>query len=515
MKSLSLITPVLALGLLPAGALAQEGSGGGNGTEPGPSRWESNHSIVVDGETVEYRAVVGSVILRDNEENATGELFYTGYFRTNGDDPSTRPIIFAYNGGPGSASFWLHMGIMGPRRVVTPNVGQQAPPPYPLVDNGHTVLDIADVVMVDPIGTGFSRPAGDADGTDFWGMDEDAASLTQFIRRFLSENRPLELAPLHPRRELRHDAVRAPRPPPAEREHRPQRDRARLRRHRLQYAPVPGRRPTSASSRTSRPIAVAAEYHDMLPGGTPRRPRGVHEGGRGVGVDRLRADVARRHRPWTPTQRARVLRQMHEYTGLSDGVSSSKADLRVSAPEFEKELLRDRAAHAGPARHAVHGADGRPARHDAPTTTRNPQPSVRPTLLSSIRTCGMNSATTATASTGPAGWRARGTGSGRAAGADPSAARRSTWDPTSRDAIERNPRLEVLLINGIYDFATPYFPIVWSLEQLGLPPDLRDNITRDDFAAGHMMYVEESLLPQWRETLATFITRTSGANLVP
>jgi len=109
MKSLSLITPVLALGFLPAGALAQEGSGGGNGNEPEPSRWESNHSIVVDGETVEYQAVVGSVILRDNEENATGELFYTGYFRTNGGDPSTRPIIFAYNGGPGprpSGSTW-------------------------------------------------------------------------------------------------------------------------------------------------------------------------------------------------------------------------------------------------------------------------------------------------------------------------------------------------------------------------------------------------------------------------
>ena len=87
--------------------------------------------------------------------------------------------------------------------------------------------------------------------------------------------------------------------------------------------------------------------------------------------------------------------------------------------------------------------------------------------------------------------------------------------PELAEALERNPRLEILLINGIYDLATPYFPIVWSLEQLGLSPDLRDNITRDDFAAGHMMYVEESLLPQWRETLATFITRTSAPDLVP
>ena len=186
MKSLTLIA---ALGLAPAAALAQEDAGDGMRSEPQPSRWASNHSIVVDGETVAYEAVVGSVILRDNEANATGELFYTGYFRTNGGDPSTRPIIFAYNGGPGSASFWLHMGIMGPRRVVTPNIGQQAPPavparrqrPYRARHRGrrHGGSDR---------GPAFSRPAGDADGTDFWGMDEDAASLTQFIRRFLSEN---------------------------------------------------------------------------------------------------------------------------------------------------------------------------------------------------------------------------------------------------------------------------------------------------------------------------------------
>ena len=103
---------------------------------------------------------------------------------------------------------------------------------------------------------------------------------------------------------------------------------------------------------------------------------------------------------------------------------------------------------------------------------------------------------------------------GRAPG-DRSAVRRSTWGPDLAEALERNPRLEILLINGIYDLATPYFPIVWSLEQLGLAPELRDNITRDDFAAGHMMYVEESLLPQWRETLTTFITRTSAPDLVP
>ena len=155
--------------------------------EPVPARYESHHSIRVGDETVEYDAVVGSLILRDEDEAAEAEVFYTAYFRTGTEDQAPRPIMFAYNGGPGSASFWLHMGIMGPRRVETPVVGHQPPPPYTLEDNPYTLLDKTDIVMLDPVGTGFSRPLGDAQGSDFWGIDEDASSLTQFIRRFLSQ----------------------------------------------------------------------------------------------------------------------------------------------------------------------------------------------------------------------------------------------------------------------------------------------------------------------------------------
>ncbi|WP_428277573.1 S10 family peptidase [Candidatus Palauibacter sp.] len=512
MKPLSLITPVLALGLLPAGALAQDEPGaGGNASEPQPARWASNHSIVVDGATVEYEAVVGSVILRDNEENATGELFYTGYFRTNGGDPSTRPIVFAYNGGPGSASFWLHMGIMGPRRVVTPNVGQQAPPPYPLVDNGYTVLDIADVVMVDPIGTGFSRPAGDADGTHFWGMDEDAASLTQFIRRFLSEKNRWN----SPRYILgeSYGTTRS----------------VLLARH-LQNANIDLNGVVLVSAVidfntlqfpdgshigfiTNVPsFAVAAEYHDMLPGG---RPDDLETFMKEVEAWAL-TDYAQALLAGTavdPELRARVLRQMHEYTGLSMEYLD-KADLRVSAPAFEKELLRDR-------RLTLARLDTRFTGPTGDLLDLTPDHDAQSSAISSAYTSLFNTYVRdelgydgdreywPSGMARPWNWEREGGRRGPFGGSA------LNVGPDLAHALERNPRLEVLLINGIYDFATPYFPIVWSLEQLGLPPDLRDNITRDDFAAGHMMYVEESLLPQWRETLAGFITRTAGGNLVP
>ena len=145
MRKVALIA-VLMVATIPVAGLAQEEKAAAPSPsqaptpEPEPSSWTSSHSITVGAETVAYDAEVGSIILRDDKEKATAELFYTAYFRTNGSDAANRPLIFAYNGGPGSASFWLHMGIMGPRRVITPIVGQQAPPPYPMEDNQYTLL---------------------------------------------------------------------------------------------------------------------------------------------------------------------------------------------------------------------------------------------------------------------------------------------------------------------------------------------------------------------------------------
>ncbi|MFV1988093.1 MAG: S10 family peptidase [Gemmatimonadota bacterium] len=510
MKTPLLLTTVLGF-LISSPAVGQEGGGGG-ASDPEPSRWQTSHSIVMNGETVAYDAVVGSIILRDDEENPTGELFYTSYMRTNAGAPGQRPLIFSYNGGPGSASFWLHMGVMGPRRVVTPNVGQQAPPPYPLVDNEHTLLDVADIVMIDPIGTGFSRPAGEAEGKDFWGLDEDAASLTQFIRRFLSEN-----GRWNSPRYLLGESYGTTRS-------------AVLARH-LQGANIdlngivlvstvldfntiqfpPGSHTGYITNVPS--YAVAAAYHDALPGGRPDDleafMKEVEQWALTDYAQTLLAGSA-----VDPAQRARVLQQMHEYTGL-DIDYLDKADLRVSAGEFEKELMRDE-------RLVVGRLD---ARFTGPTGDQletNPGHDPQSSAISSAYTSifntylrdelGYDGEREYVPSGMARGWnweRRRGGGGGFFGGATPNVA------PDLATAIERNPRLEVLLVTGIYDLATPYFAAVWTMDQLGLPADLRDNITRADFAAGHMMYVEQTLLDQWRETLVAFLDRTSGTALVP
>lgn len=466
--------------------------------------------MILSGETVEYDAVVGSVILRDENEKATGELFYTAYFRTNGRSPVTRPIIFAYNGGPGSASFWLHMGIMGPRRVMTPNVGQQAPPPYPIVDNQYTLLDRADIVMIDPIGTGFSRPAGEAEGKDFWGLEEDARSLTQFIRRFLSENERWNSP-----RYLLGESYGTTRS-------------AVLSRH-LQGANIDLNGivlvsavldfntilfPEGADTPYIVNVpsyAIASAYLDALPGGAPENLEAfMEEVEHWALTDYATAIIA--GGAVDPAHRERVLDQMHQYTGLSRDFLD-KSNLRVSAPEYEKELLRDKGLVVGRLDARFTGPTG-----DLLETRPGHDP--QSTAISSAYTSAFNSYVrnelgydgereyVPSGMARPWKWD-RGNDVGFGFSAVPNVA------PDLAVALQRNPNLEVLLINGIYDLATPYFAAVWTMDHMGLPSDLRDNIERADFAAGHMMYVEESLLPQWRQTLTAFIDRTSGSVLVP
>jgi carboxypeptidase C (cathepsin A) len=154
-----------------------------------PPKEESSvteHSIRIGGLAVPYKATVGSLLLKNDKDEATALLFYTSYVRSDSKELSQRPISFVYNGGPGSASIWLHMGSFGPKRVATINAGVTPPAPYKLDDNPNCLLDKSDLVFIDPVGTGFSRAVGKAQDKDFWGVDEDARSLAQFIQTYVS-----------------------------------------------------------------------------------------------------------------------------------------------------------------------------------------------------------------------------------------------------------------------------------------------------------------------------------------
>ena len=305
-------------------------------------RWESSHSILVGEETVEYDAVVASTTLTNDDGEPAGELFYTAYFRTNGAPSRERPLVFAYNGGPGSASFWLHMGIMGPRRVVTPEVGPQGAPPYPLEDK-----------RLHPPRHGRHRHGGSHRhrlqpprrrhrGLLLLG-DRRGRPFARAVRAPLPERvRPLELAALPPWARATGPPARPSSPAISSAQTNPNIDlngivlvSVVLQFNTIQFAP--GDDIPYIVNLPS--YAITARYLDRLPGGSP---------------DDLGAFMAEVE-AWSlteyatallagttldPERRSRVIDRMHLYTGLSKDFIA-KSDLRVTAPEFEAELLRD------------------------------------------------------------------------------------------------------------------------------------------------------------------------------
>ena len=148
----------------------------------------TDHTIRIGGQTINYKATASTTLLKDDKGEPTALMYSTAYTRSDVKDFSQRPIAFIYNGGPGSASVWLHMGAFGPRRVVTENASATPPAPYKVVDNTESLLDKTDMVFIDPVGTGFSRAAGKAQDKDFWGVDQDVKSLAQFISTYVSRN---------------------------------------------------------------------------------------------------------------------------------------------------------------------------------------------------------------------------------------------------------------------------------------------------------------------------------------
>ncbi len=168
---------------------------------PAPAKEESSitdHTIRLGGQTIPYKATAATILLKNEKDEQTALIYYTAYTRSDAKDLGQRPISFVYNGGPGSASVWLHMGSFSPRRVITVNAGATPPAPYKLAENPQCLLDKTDLVFVDPVGTGFSHAVGKAQDKDFWGVDQDVKSLAQ----------PLEFAQIPHRRKLRHVSLR-------------------------------------------------------------------------------------------------------------------------------------------------------------------------------------------------------------------------------------------------------------------------------------------------------------------
>ena len=148
----------------------------------------TQHRLSVGGKSIDYTATAGTLIVRNDEDKPIASMGYVAYVGRGGKGGAARPITFAFNGGPGSSSLWLHMGVLGPKRVVVSDPNPTPPAPYHTVDNQYGLLDKSDLVMIDPVGTGLSHAVCDHKDDEFWGVDPDIDSISRFIAQYLSDN---------------------------------------------------------------------------------------------------------------------------------------------------------------------------------------------------------------------------------------------------------------------------------------------------------------------------------------
>ncbi len=179
---------LLFLFTAPAGALFAQDENGEVAPIPEPQSFVTHHQIQNGGQLVRFRATASETYLKNRDGVPEASLWSTAYEREGVSDPATRPVTFVFNGGPGSASVWLHMGLLGPTLVSVDSDARQddGAAPYALVANSQGILDQTDLVFIDPVGTGYSRVIGPGKVEDFWGLTEDARSVARFIRQWIT-----------------------------------------------------------------------------------------------------------------------------------------------------------------------------------------------------------------------------------------------------------------------------------------------------------------------------------------
>lgn len=150
----------------------------------------THHKLNIGNEVLNYTAKAGEIRLTDSEGEPKASIFSISYVKEGVDNPATRPILFLFNGGPGSSAVWLHLGAFGPKRLdLSSDPVNPGAPPYKMIDNPYTLLRYSDLVFVDPVGTGYSRALGKNKDSDFWGVDEDSSCLADYIRLYLTKNK--------------------------------------------------------------------------------------------------------------------------------------------------------------------------------------------------------------------------------------------------------------------------------------------------------------------------------------
>ncbi len=463
---------------------------------PAPVVSTTRHSGTFGGQTISYRATTGETYLKDKDGEPTAAIFSTTYVKEGPRDPN-RPITFLFNGGPGSGSLWLHMGAFGPKRVVVPSDARDdGAPPFPIVDNAHSLLDVTDLVFIDPVGTGFSKALGKTDPKTFWGVTADAKSVAQFIRIWLRENGRWN-APKF----IGGESYGTTRSAAVVNELEGTFNDVSLNGVLListildfgAQAEVPGNEMAYVVNMPS--MAATAWYHNAL----AERPAQLEPflvEARAFAIGEY-ASALLKGSNLPAAERAAVRAKLSRFTGLSEQYLE-QADLRVVPGRFYKELLRSRGLTVGRLDTRYTGRD-----YDAAGEEPDNDPSFYG--IDGAYTAGMNAYARETL--GLKMEREYVTIGGLSSPWD--------WDigrgdltyyrnvaPYLGKALRENSGLRVFVGQGYYDMATPFFGAEYSLTRTGIPTD---RITYKYYDAGHMMYVREADLAKLSSDIRAFI----------
>jgi carboxypeptidase C (cathepsin A) len=469
---------------------------------------ETRHTVTVGGEEIHYTAMAGTMILKEEVEEGdeskdgpkpVASIFYTAYRKEGEKDPSRRPITFSFNGGPGSSSVWLHLGILGPRRVEMDDVGNPLPPPYRLVPNPYSLLDVTDLVFIDPVSTGYSRTVPGEKPKQFHDVTKDIESVGEFIRLFLTRAKRWA-SPKFLIGES-YGTTRA----------------AGLAGHLLERHGLTLNGVILVSSVLDfqtifyhpgndlpfilflPTFTATAWYHKRLPADLQGDLQKALDEAQEFALGEYALALLKGSQI-SPAQREEVVRKLARLTGLSAGYVE-QCDLRISAMRFFKELLRDEGRTVGRLDSRFTGTD-----RDSAGEFIEHDPSL--SMIMGPYTAMLNDYVRREL---------------KFESDLPYEILTSRVDPwsfdryqnqyvnvaeTLRDAVNKNPHLKVFVANGYYDAATPYFGTEYTFNHLGLDPGLRDNISMGHYKAGHMMYIHLDSLIQLKADLAGFIQRS-------
>jgi carboxypeptidase C (cathepsin A) len=481
-------------------------------------------SVTIEGHAVNYRAIAGDMILTGKDEkkdDPTASIFYVAYFKRDVDS-SKRPVMFIYNGGPGSSTVWLHMGAFGPKRVVTADDQHTPAAPYQLINNDFSLLDASDLVFIDAPGAGFSRLlATDKDkekeaaklkerGKEFYGVDQDAHAFAQFISKFLSQygrwNSPKYL--FGESYGTTRSAVLAS---VLETEQSVDLNGVILLSQILCFtndvdAPQFNPGVDQAYELALPTYAATAWYHHKLPNQPKDLKPFLAEVEQFAMTDYAVALNA--GSTLDPAHKKAIEEKLHQYTGLPIAYID-KANLRVYGGEFEKTLQDDNDLTTGRLDTRFSGPNMDPLDRDA---AYDPQSAA----ISSAYVSAFNDYVRRQLKYGegetfhvfgdvhPWNWAHKPPGG-------------ESFFPVSTNvmpdlavAMKYNPQLHVLLTGGYYDLATPYFAAVFEMRHLPIPAKLQSNIEYAFYESGHMVYAHEDSLKKIHDDVAGFVGRTNN-----